>query len=259
MRKLSIRVYTHNFIARLRFSNNRLISFFIKYDDELILKGSDTFIKINGYSFKKKRLLQRFNRRINEGRKHKIREHKIEKMLFDLLTYIHKLARGKDRELIKKVEEEIRNKKLNVKVYPESKKRINRKIVFSVIIITLVFSASFTILFCPRVVPINLNTEAIPFIATVQMPRVTQTITGVLYNNGTAIISLYSTGNIDIVAASLSNTTVYASLIKNPHLKPGNNVIIINFGSVQIMPSVLYTISLYLNNGEITEVIVYSL
>jgi len=101
----------------------------------------------------------------------------------------------------------------------------------------------------------NTSTTPLP------QPPVTQVGTGVIYKNGTAVVTLHSTESVEIVSASIVGTTYTAntSSITNYQLTAGINTVTINFGSSvdqYLQPGTVYTISLTLSDGITVEVVV---
>lgn len=91
-------------------------------------------------------------------------------------------------------------------------------------------------------------------------PTVTQFGTGILFSNGTAIITLSSTGNVQIVNARIAGTTysVNSNLIIGNSLTVGLNTITIDFSGFTPRPGATYTILITLNDGRIVQVAVTS-
>ena len=91
-----------------------------------------------------------------------------------------------------------------------------------------------------------------PFPRLYSQPTVTQVGTGVIYENGTAVVKLESTGSVDIVGASIAGTAYTANIssITPYQLTAGLNTVTINFGSISIQPGSTYSIELYLSDGE---------
>ena len=96
-------------------------------------------------------------------------------------------------------------------------------------------------------------------------PTVTQVGTGIIFvNNGTAVITLHSTGNVKIVSASIVGTvfTATGSEISGATLNAGQNVVMISFPTVvasttlssYLQPGAPYTISIALSDGQTVQV-----
>ena len=89
---------------------------------------------------------------------------------------------------------------------------------------------------------------------------VVQVGTGILYvKNGTAIITLHSTGSVEIEEAAILGTSYTAKMnsITPYQLTAGFDTVTINFGSSvarYIQPGGTYAIALYLSDGEVIEV-----
>ncbi|WP_306344641.1 DUF973 family protein [Sulfuracidifex tepidarius] len=71
-------------------------------------------------------------------------------------------------------------------------------------------------------------------------------------SGGVASFSLYSTVPMSISSATIQGTQYYApsTSISPASLVPGNNNVLINFGSVSLSPGVQYQILLTISNGS---------
>jgi len=95
-------------------------------------------------------------------------------------------------------------------------------------------------------------------------PTVTQVGTGILYtsgsNEGQAVITLHSTGNVQVVSATIVGTTYTGSAVypTSGSLTAGQNTVTISFGTLgsNILPGTTYQISLALSDGQTVQVAV---
>ena len=94
-------------------------------------------------------------------------------------------------------------------------------------------------------------------------PTVTQVGTGVLYYNSknqlVATITLHSTGNVQIVSATIVGTSVTATSFSNQTLTAGGNTVTIYFPSTTSFtpqPGTTYQISIGLSDGATVQVAV---
>jgi hypothetical protein len=98
-------------------------------------------------------------------------------------------------------------------------------------------------------------------------PTVTQVGTGTLYNSGngyyTATVTLHSTGNVQIVSASIVGTSVTANAFSvvggSNTLTAGANTVVISFPSTNTFnpqPGSTYQISIGLSDGATVQVAV---
>uniref|UniRef100_A0A0F2LNT3 DUF973 family protein n=1 Tax=Candidatus Aramenus sulfurataquae TaxID=1326980 RepID=A0A0F2LNT3_9CREN len=94
-------------------------------------------------------------------------------------------------------------------------------------------------------------------------PQVTQIGTGIInINGGYATFDLHSTGNVQIVSATIVGTTYSASPASitvgsgGNTLTAGVNSVTVNFGTVNLQPGATYTISLGLSDGATVSVAV---
>ncbi|BCU69937.1 DUF973 family protein [Stygiolobus caldivivus] len=89
------------------------------------------------------------------------------------------------------------------------------------------------------------------------MINVYQMGAGVIRPNGEAKFTLYSSGSISIVSATLENTTYTSNMVTPSTLNPGNNDVTVMFPSPSgLMPGGNYNIVLTLSNGQNIKVMV---
>ncbi len=88
----------------------------------------------------------------------------------------------------------------------------------------------------------------------VELPRVMQVGTGTINSNGIATFMVSSSGNVKIVEAQLLGTNYFSKTITPDCIVSGINTITVNFGSVELQPGSVYTISLSLSDGVIVYV-----
>jgi len=90
-------------------------------------------------------------------------------------------------------------------------------------------------------------------------PTVTQVGTGIIYsNNGTAIITLHSTGNTQVVSASIVGTPYTGSAVLGSSLTAGQNTVTLSFAGAagKLQPGTTYQISVALSDGQTVQVAV---
>jgi len=88
-------------------------------------------------------------------------------------------------------------------------------------------------------------------------PTVTQVGTGVIYvSNGQAVITLHSTGNVQVVSAMIAGTPYTGYPIAGATLTAGINTVTLSFSGAKLQPGTTYQISIALSDGQTVQVAV---
>lgn len=128
MEQLALKIYGSSFSASLNFSNEKLISFSIEYNEKekFTISGADIVISIGNYHYvaERKDLLSDFNKTVIEKYKEKIKgwevnENEAKQLLLDLLDYISRVTK-EGTDLIEKVKSAVKSENVKVKFSSES-------------------------------------------------------------------------------------------------------------------------------------------
>ena len=90
-------------------------------------------------------------------------------------------------------------------------------------------------------------------------PTVTEVGTGTMYSNGTVVLTLHSTGNVNIVNAQIVGTTYSAAPAAGASVTAGINTVTIDFSGFTPQAGSTYTISLSLSDGQTVQASVSAL